>query len=61
MICGPGADVPDGALVIVDSVPEELTPVTFVAAGQLLVEAVARKRGVNPDAPSGLDKVTLTR
>ena len=61
MICGPGADVPDGALVIADSVPEELTPVTFVAAGQLLVEEVARKRGVNPDAPSGLDKVTLTR
>jgi fructoselysine-6-P-deglycase FrlB-like protein len=29
--------------------------------GQLLVEAIAGKRGVNPDTPDGLGKVTLTR
>lgn len=41
--------------------PEALTPLAFAVAGQLLVEAVARRRGVDPDAPSGLGKVTLTR
>jgi glucosamine--fructose-6-phosphate aminotransferase (isomerizing) len=53
--------VADGsALVLPDEIPEELSPVPFVVAGQLLVEAVARERGVDPDAPSGLAKVTLT-
>jgi glucosamine--fructose-6-phosphate aminotransferase (isomerizing) len=53
--------VADGsALVLPDEVLEELSPVPFVVAGQLLVEAVARERGVDPDAPSGLAKVTLT-
>ncbi|HEY6608544.1 MAG TPA: SIS domain-containing protein [Candidatus Limnocylindria bacterium] len=50
-----------GALVLPDELPEELTPMTYVVAGQLLVEAVARGRGLDPDAPSDLSKVTLTR
>jgi len=49
------------ALSLELDVPEMLTPLPFAVAGQLLVEAVARRRGVDPDAPPGLGKVTLTR
>ena len=49
------------ALSLPHSLPEALTPLLFVVPGQLLVEAVATRRGVNPDAPDGLGKVTLTR
>jgi glutamine---fructose-6-phosphate transaminase (isomerizing) len=49
------------ALSLPHSLPEALTPLLFVVPGQLLVEAVAIGRGVNPDAPDGLGKVTLTR
>ncbi len=49
------------ALTLPHSLPESLTPLLFVVPGQLLVEAVAAERGVNPDAPDGLGKVTLTR
>ena len=40
---------------------EALTPLWYVLPGQLLAEAVARRLGRNPDAPVGLNKVTLTR
>lgn len=49
------------ALSLLHALPEALTPLLFVVPGQLLVEAVATGRGVNPDAPDGLGKVTLTR
>lgn len=42
-------------------VPEWLTPLCFVLPGQLLAEAVAGRRGLDPDRPAGLAKVTLTR
>ena len=42
-------------------VPEGLAALAFVLPGQLLAEAVARRRGYDPDAPPGLQKVTLTR
>lgn len=54
------AGVP-GALALPHSLPESLTPLLFVVPGQLLVEATALRRGVSPDAPAGLGKVTLTR
>lgn len=54
------AGVP-GALTLPHSLPESLTPLLFVVPGQLLVEATALRRGVSPDAPLGLGKVTLTR
>mgnify|MGYP003578547302 CR=1 FL=1 len=38
-----------------------LTPLLYVVPGQLLVEATAVRRGVSPDAPDGLGKVTRTR
>lgn len=40
--------------------PEALSPAKFVIPGLLLAEAVARGVGLDPDAPRGLDKVTLT-
>lgn len=49
------------ALSLPQSLSEALTPLLFVVPGQLLVEAAAAARGVNPDAPEGLGKVTLTR
>lgn len=48
-------------LVLPLDLPEALSPAGFVLPGQLLAEAVAGRRGRDPDAPSGLRKVTLTR
>lgn len=41
--------------------PVELAPAAHVIPGQLLAEAVARRRDRDPDRPLGLTKVTLTR
>ena len=40
--------------------PDALSPAAFVLPGQLLAEAVARRRGLDPDAPKGLSKITMT-
>ena len=40
--------------------PEHLAPLALVVPGQLLVEALARAKGLDPDAPPGLRKVTQT-
>ena len=50
-----------GALALPSPLPEALTPLQFVLPGQLLVEATAQERGISPDAPIGLGKVTRTR
>lgn len=50
-----------GALALPTTLPEPLTPLVYVVPGQLVVEAVARRRGIDPDAPVGLGKVTRTR
>jgi glucosamine--fructose-6-phosphate aminotransferase (isomerizing) len=50
-----------GALALPTLLPEALTPLQFVVPGQLLVEATARARGLDPDAPAGLGKITRTR
>ena len=50
-----------GALALPSGLPESLTPLLFVVPGQMLVEATALRRGLSPDAPVGLGKVTLTR
>ena len=44
-----------------DALPEWLTPLALVLPGQLLAESVAVRRGLDPDHPAGLSKVTLTR
>lgn len=40
--------------------PEPLSPIAGVIFGQLVVEALARRLGVDPDHPAGLAKVTRT-
>ena len=49
-----------GSLVLDFELPESLTPLVYVVPGQLLVEATAQRRGLSPDAPEGLGKVTRT-
>ncbi|MGH8776718.1 MAG: SIS domain-containing protein [Jiangellaceae bacterium] len=40
--------------------PELVAPLALVVPAQLMVEALARKLGLDPDAPRGLSKVTQT-
>jgi glucosamine--fructose-6-phosphate aminotransferase (isomerizing) len=49
------------ALPLPSGFPEALAPLGTILPGQLLAEAVARRRGYRPDAPPGLHKITLTR
>jgi glutamine---fructose-6-phosphate transaminase (isomerizing) len=42
------------------ALPGCLSPLTLVVPGQLLAEALARAKGIDPDAPRGLRKVTQT-
>jgi glucosamine 6-phosphate synthetase-like amidotransferase/phosphosugar isomerase protein len=42
------------------SLPEHLAPFALIVPGQLLTEALARAKGIDPDAPRGLRKVTQT-
>jgi glucosamine--fructose-6-phosphate aminotransferase (isomerizing) len=56
------AGLPDAlAIPALAALPEALTPLALILPGQLLAEAVAVRRGLSPDAPAGLSKVTLTR
>ena len=48
------AALPDAGL------PAELAPLTLAVPGQLLAEALARAKGIDPDAPRALRKVTQT-
>ncbi|HKF75079.1 MAG TPA: SIS domain-containing protein [Candidatus Dormibacteraeota bacterium] len=60
---GEGAGQPPGRLSVrLDTgLPEALTPLTLAAAGQLVTAGLARARGLHPDRPRGLRKVTSTR
>src|SRR5690606_31579199 len=40
--------------------PEWVAPMGLVIPGQLITEALARRLGIDPDAPRGLNKVTQT-
>jgi glucosamine--fructose-6-phosphate aminotransferase (isomerizing) len=40
--------------------PEWLSPLGLIVPGQLLTEALARRLGIDPDRPRGLNKVTQT-
>jgi glucosamine--fructose-6-phosphate aminotransferase (isomerizing) len=54
-------DQPNEATVSLDSgLPEELTPLTLAVLGQLLAHRVALARGIDPDRPRALNKVTRT-
>ncbi|MGH2450152.1 MAG: SIS domain-containing protein [Candidatus Limnocylindria bacterium] len=54
------ADV-DDAVLLRSEAHEALAAVAFVIVGQLLAADLARRRGLDPDRPAGLTKVTLTR
>jgi glucosamine--fructose-6-phosphate aminotransferase (isomerizing) len=41
-------------------VPEWLSPIVAVVPGQIFAHALARTKGLDPDAPRGLSKVTKT-
>jgi glutamine---fructose-6-phosphate transaminase (isomerizing) len=61
-----GADVArcaqgDADLPLPRGLPEALTAVTATVRGQQLALALAEARGVDPDAPAGLSKVTATK
>jgi len=45
----------------VPRLPELLSPIVAIVPGQLLAFHAARERGLDPDAPRGLSKVTETR
>jgi glucosamine--fructose-6-phosphate aminotransferase (isomerizing) len=42
------------------ALPEELSPILCAIPIQLLAENLARLKGLNPDSPRGLSKVTET-
>ena len=48
------------ALRLPSGVPEWLSPLVAVVPGQLFAVALARTRGLDPDQPRGLSKVTET-
>lgn len=48
------------AVPVLTDLPESLTPLPFTVAGQLLALGLALARGLDPDQPRGLKKVTIT-
>jgi glucosamine--fructose-6-phosphate aminotransferase (isomerizing) len=55
------ANVPSRDLTLATAPHEDLDPITAIQSFYLLVEAVARARGQDPDRPRHLSKVTSTR
>lgn len=49
------------AIPILTGLPEELTPIPYVVVGQLFAMHLAQSRGLDPNRPRGLSKVTQTR
>ena len=47
-------------LELPQELPEALSPLTAILPGQLLAYHLALARGLDPDRPRGLDKVTRT-
>jgi glucosamine--fructose-6-phosphate aminotransferase (isomerizing) len=54
------ASVPDLPTVAMPEMPEWLSPMMFIVPGQLFTLALAQTRGVDPESPRGLLKVTKT-
>jgi fructoselysine-6-P-deglycase FrlB-like protein len=59
---GGGAALADAASLALPGtdLPEWVAPLALIVPGQLLTEALARRLGIDPDVPRGLDKVTQT-
>jgi glucosamine--fructose-6-phosphate aminotransferase (isomerizing) len=51
----------DASFVLDDAVPEWLSPIVGVLPCQLFAYHLAQARGLDPDAPRNIGKVTLTR
>ena len=49
------------ALPLPGDMPEWVSPMVAVVPGQMFAVALARTRGLDPDQPRGLNKVTETR
>ncbi|MDD3126631.1 MAG: SIS domain-containing protein [Candidatus Izemoplasmatales bacterium] len=47
--------------VVLPKAHEYLSPFVFVVAAQIFVCNLSQKRGVNPDQPRGLKKITITK
>ena len=62
VVAGAGTAVPApaSALLIPLDLPEELTPLVTALPGQLLALHLSLARGLDPDTPRGLRKVTKT-
>ena len=54
------SNIAERDLTLAIAATEDLDPIVAIQSFYLLVEAVARARGVNPDAPRHLSKVTST-
>jgi glutamine---fructose-6-phosphate transaminase (isomerizing) len=57
---GPGLAAASSLAVPGPRLPEWLAPLGLIVPGQLLTEALSRRRGIDPDSPRGLSKVTQT-
>ncbi len=53
-------DKASATFVVPGLLPEELSPILYAIPTQLLAENLARLKGLDPDAPRGLSKVTET-
>ena len=60
LLAAPAA-TPGSVLPLVETDAEDLDPIAAIQSFYPMVEALARARGVDPDAPRHLAKVTLTR
>jgi glucosamine--fructose-6-phosphate aminotransferase (isomerizing) len=58
---GPALDLATVRLDLPDLGPELLSPIPAIVPMQLLALHLARQRGIDPDEPRGLKKVTETR
>ena len=55
----PAVTVSSYRLPVPPTEPPLLSPLLSVVPGQLFALALARARGLDPDAPTGLNKITL--
>jgi glucosamine--fructose-6-phosphate aminotransferase (isomerizing) len=55
------SDRPGTALGLPPGVPDSLMPIVSIVPGQLLALHLAIARGIDPDAPRSISKVTMTR
>jgi glucosamine--fructose-6-phosphate aminotransferase (isomerizing) len=63
VVIGEDSDLVGGAaagFLVPVSCPEELSPILYALPAQLLAHGVAELRGLDPDSPRGLSKVTET-